>query len=156
MTTVAAAKQLSNLRWRQGIKARPHVSLSGAGDFQRMMLDRLNTNASKSDPNVTSTNTKKTGHSVGISLSWQGGLMPQWRSLSGGIRDHHQGHMLSKAIALFVAVKMSKSKICGLKVDIWAVLLVVVKNASISLSETNNLQQYLLLVQRIEIEATAR
>ena len=74
----------------------------------------------------------------------------------GGIRDHHQGHMLSKAIALFVAVKMSKSKICGLKVDIWAVLLVVVKNASISLSETNNLQQYLLLVQRIEIEATAR
>jgi hypothetical protein len=48
--------------------------------------------------------------------------------------------MLSKAIALFVAVKMSKSKICSLKVDIWAVLLVVVKNASISLSETNNLQ----------------
>jgi hypothetical protein len=91
MTTVAAAKPLSNLRWRQGIKARLHVSLSGAGDFQRMMLDRLNTNASKSDPNVSSNNPKKTGYSVGISLSWQGGLMPQWRSLSGGsgitIRD---------------------------------------------------------------------
>ena len=80
------------------------------------MLDRLNTNAYKCDPNVSSTDTIKKAIQSEVKnreyfLELAGGLDATMEIPAGGIRDHHQGHLLSKVIALFVTVKTRKSKI---------------------------------------------
>jgi hypothetical protein len=75
--------------------------------------------------------------------------MLRWRSLTGGGLTIKA--MLTRAIPIDTPpVKTSKTKLCGLMVNVWAVLGPVTGNVSIRHVEMHDLQQYIKLMSRIE------
>jgi hypothetical protein len=129
-----------------------------SGNVQNVMSDKLNKNRSKGNPNSLSTKTMKRAIQSVISkrdylIKLAGQLDAKMEITDPGgltIKD-----MLTRAIPINTPpVKTTKSKLCGLMVDVWAVLQPVTANVSIGHVEMHKLQQYIKLMSRIEMSAS--
>jgi hypothetical protein len=124
------------------------------GDVLRVMQDRLNANASKT--NVESSSTETLRSILDKVIECRGVLIKMACDVDHAMEIAGDGErveiaeLLRKSVPFSVPKKLSKSKICEMLVIAWAVISGIVANSILGREATHQLEPYLSMMSRVE------